>query len=86
MIRPDAKKKNVTGKIVDRLESAGLRVVVSKRVMMSKAEAQAFYAVHKKRPFYGGLPAFMSSGTDVRPLKFCAASAMTTSPCVRPNA
>ncbi|GAB5376130.1 MAG: nucleoside-diphosphate kinase [Acuticoccus sp.] len=65
MIKPDATAKNVTGKIVDRLESAGLRVVASKRVWMSKAQAEAFYAVHKERPFYGELTTFMSSGPTV---------------------
>ena len=65
MIKPDATAKNVTGKIIDRLESAGLRVVASKRVWMSKAQAEAFYAVHKERPFYGELTTFMSSGPTV---------------------
>ncbi|MBJ3776783.1 nucleoside-diphosphate kinase [Acuticoccus mangrovi] len=65
MIKPDATKRNLTGKIVDRLESAGLRVVASKRVYMSKAQAEAFYAVHRERPFYGELTAFMSSGPTV---------------------
>ncbi len=65
MIKPDATAKNVTGKIIDRLESAGLRVVASKRVHMSLAQAQAFYAVHKARPFYGELTEFMSSGPTV---------------------
>ena len=65
MIKPDATAKNVTGKIIDRLESAGLRVVASKRVHMSKAQAEAFYAVHKERPFYGELTTFMSSGPTV---------------------
>ncbi|MEM8551082.1 MAG: nucleoside-diphosphate kinase [Pseudomonadota bacterium] len=65
MIKPDATAKNVTGKIIDRLESAGLRVVASKRVHMSKAQAEAFYAVHKERPFYGELTEFMSSGPTV---------------------
>lgn len=65
MIKPDATAKNVTGKIIDRLESAGLRVVASKRVWMSKAQAEAFYAVHKERPFYGELTTFMSSGPTI---------------------
>lgn len=65
MIKPDATAKNVTGKIIDRLESAGLRVVASKRVHMSKAQAEAFYAVHKERPFYAELTTFMSSGPTV---------------------
>ncbi|WMS42258.1 nucleoside-diphosphate kinase [Acuticoccus sp. MNP-M23] len=65
MIKPDATKKNVTGKIIDRLESAGLRVVASKRVHMSLRQAEAFYAVHSARPFYGELTEFMSSGPTV---------------------
>ncbi|MEM8853031.1 MAG: nucleoside-diphosphate kinase [Pseudomonadota bacterium] len=65
MIKPDATARNLTGKIVDRLESAGLRVVASKRVHMSKREAEAFYAVHKERPFYEELTTFMSSGPTV---------------------
>ena len=65
MIKPDATAKNVTGKIIDRLESAGLRVVASKRVWMSKKQAEAFYAVHKDRPFYGELTTFMSSGPTI---------------------
>ncbi len=65
MIKPDATAKNVTGKIIDRLESAGLRVVASKRVHMSKRQAEAFYAVHAARPFYGELTEFMSSGPTV---------------------
>ncbi|MEM7696535.1 MAG: nucleoside-diphosphate kinase [Pseudomonadota bacterium] len=65
MIKPDATAKNVTGPIIARLEAAGLRVVASKRVHMSKAQAEAFYVVHKERPFYGELTAFMSSGPTV---------------------
>ncbi|MEM9224837.1 MAG: nucleoside-diphosphate kinase [Pseudomonadota bacterium] len=65
MIKPDATARNVTGKIIDRLEGAGLRVVASKRVRMSKAQAEAFYAVHKDRPFYAELTTFMSSGPTV---------------------
>ena len=65
IIKPDATKRNLTGKIVDRLESAGLRVVAQKRVQMTRAQAEAFYAVHKERPFYGELTAFMSSGPAV---------------------
>jgi len=65
MIKPDATAKNVTGRIVARLEAAGLRVVASKRVHMSKAQAEAFYAVHKDRPFYAELTAFMLSGPTI---------------------
>jgi len=65
MIKPDATRRNITGKIIDRLESAGLRVVASKRVHMSKAQAEAFYAVHRERPFFEELTTFMSSGPTV---------------------
>ncbi|WP_319773937.1 nucleoside-diphosphate kinase [Breoghania sp.] len=65
MIKPDATKRNLTGKIIDRLESAGLRVVASKRVWMSLREAEGFYAEHKERPFFGELTEFMSSGPTI---------------------
>ena len=65
MIKPDATKRNLTGKITAKLEEAGLRVVACKRVHMSLAQAQAFYAVHKERPFFGELTEFMSSGPTV---------------------
>ena len=65
IIKPDATKRNLTGKIIDRLESAGLRVVASKRIHMSKEQAEGFYAVHKERPFYNDLVAFMTSGPVV---------------------
>ena len=65
MIKPDATRRNITGKIVDRLESAGLRVVAQKRILMSKATAEAFYAVHSERPFFQELTEFMSSGPVV---------------------
>jgi nucleoside-diphosphate kinase len=65
IIKPDATERNITGKIIDKLESAGLRIVAQKRVRWSKAEAEAFYAVHKERPFFGDLVAFMSSGPIV---------------------
>lgn len=65
MIKPDATKRNLTGKITAKLEEAGLRVVASKRVHMSLAQAEAFYAVHKERPFFGELTEFMSSGPTI---------------------
>jgi nucleoside-diphosphate kinase len=55
IIKPDATRRNLTGKIVAKFEEAGLRVVASKRIQLSKAQAQAFYAVHAARPFYGEL-------------------------------
>jgi Nucleoside diphosphate kinase len=65
IIKPDAVRRNITGKIIDRFETAGLRVVAQKRIHMSEAQAQEFYAVHKERPFYGELVSFMMSGPVV---------------------
>jgi len=61
IIKPDATKRNLTGAIVAKFEAAGLRVVASKRIHLSKAQAGAFYAVHKERPFYDELCEFMAS-------------------------
>ena len=61
IIKPDATKRNLTGKIVAKFEEAGLRVVASKRIHLSKAEAGRFYAVHKERPFFDELTTFMAS-------------------------
>lgn len=61
IIKPDATKRNLTGKIVAKFEDAGLRVVASKRIHLSPAQAGAFYAEHKERPFYGELCSFMAS-------------------------
>jgi nucleoside-diphosphate kinase len=61
IIKPDATKRNLTGKIVAKFEDAGLRVVASKRIHLSDAQAGAFYAEHAARPFYGELCAFMAS-------------------------
>ena len=55
IIKPDATRRNITGKIIDKIETAGLRVVASKRIHMTRAQAEGFYAVHKERPFYGEL-------------------------------
>jgi nucleoside-diphosphate kinase len=65
MIKPDATKRNLTGKITAKLEDAGLRVVASKRVWMSRAQAEGFYAVHKERPFFGELVETMTAGPTV---------------------
>jgi nucleoside-diphosphate kinase len=65
MIKPDATRRNLTGAIVAKFEAAGLRVVASKRLWLSKRQAEAFYAVHKERPFFGELTEFMSSGPIV---------------------
>lgn len=65
IIKPDATRRNITGKIIDRLESAGLRVVAQKRVHLTKDQAEGFYAVHKERPFFSELVSFMISGPVV---------------------
>lgn len=65
IIKPDATKRNLTGKIISKFEDAGLRIVASKRIHMTRAQAEGFYAVHKERPFYGDLCSFMTSGPVV---------------------
>ncbi|MBS0275283.1 MAG: nucleoside-diphosphate kinase [Proteobacteria bacterium] len=65
IIKPDATKRNHTGAIVDRFEKAGLRVIASKRMQLSTAQAEAFYNVHKARPFFKSLCEFMTSGPVV---------------------
>ena len=65
IIKPDAVAKNVIGAIYNRFESAGLRIVASKMVHLSKEQAEGFYAEHKERPFFGALVSFMTSGPVV---------------------
>lgn len=65
IIKPDATRRNLTGKIIARFEENGLRVVASKRIHMTKEQAEGFYAVHKDRPFFNDLVAFMTSGPVV---------------------
>jgi nucleoside-diphosphate kinase len=65
IIKPDATDRNITGKIIDKLESAGLKVVGQKRIRMTREQAEGFYAVHRERPFFGELVEFMSSGPVV---------------------
>ena len=65
IIKPDAVKKGVIGKIVDRFESNGLRIAAMKKLELSKKDAQNFYAVHAERPFFGELVEFMTSGPVV---------------------
>jgi nucleoside-diphosphate kinase len=65
MIKPDATRRNLTGKITAKLEEAGLRVIASKRVWMSRRQAEGFYAVHRARPFFDELCDSMSSGPTV---------------------
>ncbi len=65
IIKPDATRRNLTGAINTRLEAAGLRIVAQKRLSITRAQAEGFYAVHKERPFFNSLCAFMSSGPVV---------------------
>ncbi len=62
IIKPDAVAKNVIGEIYSRFEKAGLKIVAAKMMQLSEEKAGEFYAVHKERPFYGELVAFMTSG------------------------
>ncbi len=65
IIKPDATRRNLTGKIVAKFEEAGLRVIASKRIHMTEAQAGQFYAVHKERPFYGELVSQMAAAPVV---------------------
>ena len=65
IIKPDATRRNITGAVTNMLEKAGLRVVASKRIRMSREQAEGFYAVHRERPFFNDLVAFMTSGPVV---------------------
>src|SRR5262249_9560693 len=65
IIKPDATRRNLTGKVNARLEEAGLRIVAQKRLWLTRKQAEAFYAVHRERPFFNSLCDFMSSGPVV---------------------
>ena len=65
IIKPDATRRNLTGQITARFEAAGLRIVASKRLSMTRAQAEGFYAVHRERPFFNDLCTFMTSGPVV---------------------
>ena len=65
IIKPDATRRNITGKVISKLEEGGRRVIASKRIKMSQEQAEGFYAVHKGRPFFGELVDFMMSGPVV---------------------
>lgn len=65
IIKPDATRRNLTGAINATIEKAGLRIVAQKRIHMTQAQAETFYGVHKARPFFGSLVAFMISGPVV---------------------
>ncbi|ABS67571.1 Nucleoside-diphosphate kinase [Xanthobacter versatilis] len=65
IIKPDATRRNLTGAVNAVIETAGLRIVAQKRILMTKAQAETFYAVHSARPFFGDLVSFMTSGPVV---------------------
>jgi len=65
IIKPDATRRNITGKINAMLEAAGLRIVAQKRMRLTREQAEGFYAVHRERPFFDSLCSFMSSGPVV---------------------
>lgn len=65
IIKPDATRRNLTGAVTMMLEEAGLRVVASRRIRMTTGQAEAFYGVHRERPFFNDLVAFMTSGPVV---------------------
>ena len=65
MIKPDATRRNITGKVIDRLEAVGLRIVAQRRIHLTRERAEAFYEVHRERPFFADLVSFMTSGPIV---------------------
>jgi nucleoside-diphosphate kinase len=65
ILKPDATARNITGSVNAMIEAAGLRIVAQKRVLMTRQQAETFYAVHKERPFFGELVEFMTSGPVV---------------------
>ncbi len=65
ILKPDATRRNLTGKINAKFEEAGLRIIAQKRIHMTRAQAEGFYAVHKARPFFNDLCGFMISGPVV---------------------
>jgi nucleoside-diphosphate kinase len=65
IIKPDATRRNLTGKINSKFEESGLRIVAQRRALLTKEQAEEFYGVHRERPFFGGLVSFMTSGPVV---------------------
>ena len=65
IIKPDATKRNLTGKINSKLEDSGLKIIAQNRILLSKTQAEDFYKVHQERPFYNDLVKFMISGPVV---------------------
>ena len=62
IIKPDATKRNITGKIIQKFEDGGLSVVAQRRLLLTQEQAEGFYSIHKERPFYNDLVRFMTSG------------------------
>lgn len=65
LIKPDGVAKNIIGEVIKRFETAGIKIVAMKKMQLTKAQAEGFYAVHKERPFFGSLIEFMTSGPIV---------------------
>lgn len=65
IIKPDSVKAKNSGKIIDLIEQSGLEIIAIEKILLTKAEAEIFYSVHKERPFYDSLTTFMSSGTII---------------------
>ena len=65
IIKPDATKRNITGKIIQKFENEGLSVVAQRRLLLTQEQAEGFYSIHKERPFYNDLVRFMTSGPVV---------------------
>ena len=65
IIKPDATKRNITGKIIQKFEDGGLSIIAQKRILLTQDQAEGFYSVHKERPFYKDLVSFMTSGPVV---------------------
>src|SRR6184192_729382 len=65
IIKPDAVERRLAGKVIERIEAEGFQIRAMKRVHLSKAQAEGFYAVHRERPFFASLTAFMSSGPAI---------------------
>ena len=65
IIKPDATKRNITGKIIQKFEDDGLSIIAQKRILLTQDQAEGFYSVHKERPFYNDLVSFMTSGPVV---------------------
>ncbi len=65
IIKPDATRRNLTGAITQKLEDAGLRIVASRRIQLTREQAEGFYAIHRERPFFNDLCSFMTSGPVV---------------------